>query len=448
MGRTKRLRAKRQTVSNPPSPSIHHELYKFMSKHHWNNENQLTVSSFPLTGRGLYSKRDLIQHDLIIELPYHRMISYSTLTNDIDFLSIFSTDSLESTESLVSFHALLAFYLQYQKIKGETSEWSAYIKTLPETFTMPYFCKKSELYFLPENILMSVVEQNKTIKSSFESLVALLQKDEAEKFFLDTFTWAYFVCNSRSVYINAILIEPLVDSQDLKKLLNDSPNMALAPLLDLINHSNEAVTKSQLTHTQGFIAKNVDQIKNGKVNLCYQLYTAKAIKKFDQIFINYGTFSNTKLILEYGFIITENQKDFLDISLDEINTYVKAHPILQTLLIPKHKYKFIRDHDLDQHMFIDTNDGLSHNLQAVLSILLLPQNIYNLTNVAFGDEINFEDVKDYAIEILKAKQLSFTVLSNELALQPDLSSSAKICLAYLKESIKLVIEVIELINKR
>lgn len=447
MGRTKRERAKRQPNSSLPSPSIHHKLYKFLSLRNWNNTNQLTVSSFPLTGRGLYSKRDLIEHDLIIELPYQRMISYPTLANDDEFRSIFSMHELEKAKSLVSFQALLALYCHHQKLKGESSEWFAYIQTLPETFTNPYFCKKSELYFLPELVLEKIVDQNNSIKSNFQSLISLVRQDVRDNYNLDTFKWAFFVCNSRSVYINEKWLEPLVDRHDFKELLNDSPNMALAPLLDLLNHSNEVSTRSQLSHSQGFVVQQVDKIISGEVHLSYQLYTSKAIKKFDQIFINYGTFNNTKLLLEYGFVVPDNPMDFLEISLEDINNYVKSHPMLRTLLIPKHKYKFIRDHDLDQQMFIDANDGLSHNFQVVLSILLLPQNIYNLTQVAFGDELNFEDVKLQAIEILREKKLSFTGLSNELERHQDLSASGEVCLKYFEESMKLVDKVLNIVDK-
>lgn len=443
MGRTKRIRAKRQTSSNLPSSSIHHELYKFLSLRNWQNTNRLTVSSFPLTGRGLYSKRDLIEHDLIIELPYQRMVSYQTLANDDGFLAIFSLDELEKAKSQVSFQALLAFYLHYQKLKGESSEWFAYMQTLPDTFTMPYFCEKSELYHLPEFVLEKIVDQNNSIKISFQSLVALLRHDERNNFNLDTFKWAYFVCNSRSVYVNEKLLEPLVARDHLfREILNDQPSMALAPLLDLLNHSNEAVTKSQLSHSQMFIEQNADKIKSGEVDLGYQLYTAKSVKKFHQIFINYGAFNNTKLLLEYGFIVPDNRMDFLDVSLDDVNNYIQSHPVLRTLLIPKHKYKFIRDHNLDQQMFIDANDGLSHNLQSVLSILLLPQNIYNLTQVAFGDELNFNDIKQHAIDVLKTKKLNFSNLSEGFLNRPELSPSGTVCLEYLKNSIKLLDEVL------
>lgn len=441
MGRTEReRRKKRRQTSDPPPPSIHHDLYKFLSGRGWRNANHLRVSAFPLTGRGLFAKKTLSEHETIIELPHQAMLAYHTIENDKNFIGIFN--GLESAKSKVTFQSLLALYLQHQKLKAESSEWISYLKTLPEAFTAPFFCEKSELYLLPENILQKVVEQNSVIKRDFQELMMLVKDEERDNFTLNSFKWAYFVCNSRSVYVNGKSLEPLVDRLVFKELLCDAPNMALAPLLDLLNHSDKALTKSQLSHSDGFIAMNFQKIKNGEVQLNYQLQTLRNVKKFEQIFINYGTLNNTKLLLEYGFTLPDNQMDFLEFSLDDINNYVKEHTLLRTLQIPKHKYKFIRDHDLDQQMFIDVNDGLSHSFQAVLAILLVPQNIYNLTQVAFGDEINFNDIRHHAIEILKRKKFDFQTLSDGLEKRSSLSGSGRACLEYFCESMKLVDKVL------
>lgn len=446
MGRTKRARDKRQRNSDRPSPSIHHDLYKFLSLRGWRNTNRLTVSTFPSTGRGLFAKRRLSAHELIVELPTRCMISYLTLERDTDFLALFSPDELAKAKSLVTFQSLLALFLQHQKLKGDASEFVAYVRTLPLSFTAPYFCHKSELYHLPESILEKVVEQNESIKRNFQQLMMLVKPEARDDFTLETFKWAHFACNSRSVYMNGRALEPLVDHHNFKPLLTDTPNMALAPLLDLLNHSDQATTKSQLTHAESFIARNSDKVNSGEVQLGYQLLTMQAVKRFEQIFINYGTFNNTKLLLEYGFVLPNNRMDFLEFSLDDVNSYIKNHLELRTLVIPKHKYKFIREHELDQQMFIDASDGLNHNFQAVLSILLVPQNIYNLTQIAFGDDMKFSDIKHHAMEIVKQKKIDFGRFRDGLEQRVDRSASGSACLEYFKEATKLVDKVLEIIE--
>jgi SET domain len=439
MGRTQRARSLRKSKAEQPSPLIHHDLYKFLSKRGWTNSSRLTVSTFPLTGRGLRAKCDLAPHDLIIDLPHRCLISLLTLESDNEFVKLF--ENLDRAKSVVPFQSLLALFLQFHKMQGESSEWSAYIKTLPESFSTPFFCKKSELYCLTESILEKIVEQSETIKRSYKELTELLTPVRKENFDLDTFKWAYFVCNSRSVYVNGKSLEPLVECPKFKEIISDSPNMALAPLLDLLNHSDQAVTKSQLTHNDISIEINAAKILSGEFPLSYQLFTSTPVKKFNQIFINYGNYNNTKLLVEYGFTVAENQFDFLEFSLEDINSYIKSHLEMRTMVIPKHKYKFIKEHDLDRQMFIDPNDGLNHNFQAVLSILLVPQNLYNLTQVAFGDEIDFDIIRSHAIEILKRKKIDFEKLVEGLSKQ-TLSISAEACLEYFRQSIRLVEKVL------
>lgn len=371
------------------------------------------------------------------------MISYLTLERDGNFIELFDLAKLENAKELVTFQSLLALYLHHQVLKGESSDWITYIRTLPESFTMPYFCNKSELFHLPESLLLKVVEHNETIKRNFQVLMTLLQPDARKSFDLETFKWTFFVCNSRSVYINGKSLQPLVDQIRFKEILSDAPNMALAPLLDLLNHSDQANTRCQLTHSESSIEKNAEKIKIGDVKLSYQLCTLKAFKKFEQIFINYGSYNNTKLLLEYGFTIPDNQMDFLEFSLEDINNYIKNHLELRTLLIPKHKYKFIRDHELDQQMYVDGTDGLNHNFLAVLAILLVPQNLYNLTQVAFGDELNFDVIKHHAVEIIQLKKLEFERFSDGLAKQDVLSGSGRACFDYFKESIIVIDKVLK-----
>lgn len=450
MGRTFRYRKSRKSQRNllkdqQPSPRIHHDLYKFLVARGWRNENCLTVSTFKDTGRGLYAKRDLVEHEVLIELPIECMISVITLENDEKFIELFEAEKFDDYKMQMSFHALLAFYLSFHKGLDEESQWSSYIKTLPDTFTTPYFCKKAELYYLPDHLLRMVVDQNNSIKNQCEVLRKLLKKEFEHSFNLDTFKWAYFAVNSRSVFVNWKSLEPLVELSLFKDLLIDEPKMALAPMLDLLNHSDRVKSNCQLSHADAFIEANVEKFKSKECKLTYQL-TTSVFNKYEQVFINYGTHNNTKLLLEYGFIIFDNQMDFLEFTLDDINNYIKTHEELRLMTVPKHKYKFIRDHGLDNELYIDTNDGLNHNFQAILSILLLPQNLYNLTQVAFGDDLNFDDVKHHAIKIVEKKKNEITTLHDGLIKLEDLSESALMCLKYYDESIKLINKVLMILS--
>lgn len=442
MGRTKRHRKQRYRYKEENSipSSVHHELLKFLANSSgWENENRLTISSFPSTGRGLRCKKKLSADDVIIELPLSSMISLVNIENDESFQEIFDQDMLVELTGSINFQALLALFLQNEMTKSAQSNWIHYLRTLPKSFTNPLFCKKSELYFLPDSILQKIVEQNELIKRNFQLLMKAIKVEYHERFTLDMFKWSFFVCNTRSVFVNSKLLDQVCERRMFKEILSDSPNMALAPLLDLLNHSCEAETKNQLIHRK---------CNSDKTEIFYQLQTLKPVKKHQQIFINYGTFNNTKLLIEYGFFLCDNRVDFLEFSLDDINNYIKSHCDLRAITIPKHKYKFIRDHELDQQIFIDTSDGLSHNFQAILSILLLPRNMYNLEQVAFGDDISFEAIKTHAKGILEMRKLEFEQFIDGLEhlANDELSESGKVCIDFFHESIKFIDKVLKLIS--
>ena len=110
---------------------------------------------------------------------------------------------------------------------------------------------------------------------------------------LEFFQWAWFCVNTRAVFYQ--------DSsrQDRNKHLNGlnmnmtdvlENNMALAPYLDMFNHDEEVVVEA------GF----------NKTSQCYEIRSNRHIKKYQQVFINYGPHDNLKLFLEYGFIMKTN----------------------------------------------------------------------------------------------------------------------------------------------
>lgn len=84
-------------------------------------------------------------------------------------------------------------------------------------------------------------------------------------------------------------------------------SVALAPFLDMFNHSVDAETEMRIDKKQK----------------TYIIRTLKRIRKFEQIFISYGAHSNWKLLKEYGFIQEDNPHDFVQFTFDEVLSYLK-----------------------------------------------------------------------------------------------------------------------------
>lgn len=318
--------------------------------HGWSNVTKLKIGNFPLTGRGVYSTRNLKENDLVIEISTDALITINTIEKDAEFRVILR-DILMPRSRKISSQCLFAIYILYLKHRRC---YAAYMNSIPSSFTVPYFCTDDELRGMTSDIQEKVHAQQEIIMSTYQWLETGLQKTICNccgKSFLPTiinlplFEWAFFAVNSRSVYL-----DPDVFAQNftIVDLLCDKPNMALAPFLDLLNHSSDVETALAVKRTQ-------------RSSPLYQLYTKNAIKRYEQIFISYGALDNIKLITEYGFSLPSNRFDMLQFRFVEIEGLFEP--------IPYKLKMFLKSHALDQHLNISRDHGFSHNFLLVFHLL-------------------------------------------------------------------------------
>ncbi|CAB0020014.1 unnamed protein product [Nesidiocoris tenuis] len=137
----------------------------------------------------------------------------------------------------------------------------------------------------------------------------------SELFTFDEFRWAWFTVNSRSVYLSPSVNKPC----DIQ--LSDPNNIALAPYLDMINHSDLAKVN----------------VLFDEANSTYSIVTLVPYKKHQEVFINYGSHSNEKLYLEYvkatvglalGLLVSSKLLNvatpfFFKYVIDDLNNYLQ-----------------------------------------------------------------------------------------------------------------------------
>lgn len=140
--------------------------------------------------------------------------------------------------------------------------------------------------------------------------------------------------------------------------LSDVNNLALAPYIDMFNHSPLSSVRATVNHLNG----------------TYTIFTDNLFKKHSEVFINYGPHSNTKLFLEYGFIVPSNPQDSVYLSAKEIISKTGKR------LNENHMKKLKSYSLLDGHYC--TSDGLSWSTK-VLTYLLL-----------YSDRLNDEELKN------------------------------------------------------
>lgn len=365
MGRTKRLRIRKHRTGDHPNTTFQHviacldsredhiKLVKSLHAQGWSNDTHLRIGNFLQTGRGIYTTKNLRENDLLIEMHMDALITINTMAIDSYFASLVQRIFVPFGIK-INTQCLFAFYILYVKYHHR---YTAYIDSIPPAFTVPYFCSDRELKGMSIEIRSKVESQRKIILSAYALLEHKLCNESCaccNRLFVpelmnqSAFEWAFFAVNSRSVYLNPNVFENILPICDC---LNDSPNLALAPFLDLINHSSTAET-----------IQNVQATKTHRSShALYQLYTKKSIKKYDQIFISYGALDNFKLITEYGFSLPNNKFDELSVEFDEIQSVMPPIPYkIQT---------FYKSHGIDQHLYLSRDHGLSHNLLLIVYIV-------------------------------------------------------------------------------
>lgn len=443
MGRTNRNRKRKKVdletqstngrLESMNSDEIYINLARSLYRTGWLNETNLKVGEFPVTGRGVYSIRNFRKDDLLISLPIESLISIVSISDDMKFRYLLSR-IFGSAKKQVSSQGLLALYLLYMK---HTMQRPEYLTTLPTSFSVPYFCTAAEVNAMLPSIRDKVHDQREIIDADFNCFQT---NSDAMRcaccnriYFCDIFNkaefeWAFFAVNSRSVYFNLekIAVKHLEAVRTLQKLLKDEPTLALAPFLDLLNHSCSAGT--------GLYVKNTN---NGPL---YQLYTTVPFSKYEQVFISYGALDNTKLLTEYGFVVPTNKHDFVELHRRDIDSYLKMVPYRIKVLIS--------NESIDQNLFITRANGFSHNIRLLIYILCTASNATTAADENYVKKIIYGDINDINLITNDMRQMATNLIAAKVKelrnhcgifteSQPNaLSERATIYLNYVKEAIK------------
>jgi len=142
--------------------------------------------------------------------------------------------SYRSFQQLSSYD-ILSTFLMYERHCGVQSQWFPYINMLPQTYSTPVYWSPETLLSLPPDIsedarlLTNKIAKNfRRLKDLFRHIEAVLGKNVVGAFTWSSFKWAWISVSTRCVYMR----------QTDSTVGNSEENcIAVAPLLDLLNHS-------------------------------------------------------------------------------------------------------------------------------------------------------------------------------------------------------------------
>ncbi|XP_046391912.1 SET domain-containing protein 4 [Ischnura elegans] len=418
-GRTSRRRCKRtlrtrmNNLSSDPSIIA---LVQWMCSMGWNATCKLRLVSNFFTGRGLQAVNGVKAGDVLVRIPERLLITASTVCNRLE---------IENVKVLLSEHGLLAVFIFLETQLGSDSPWFPYLQTLPKSFAVPSNCSDFEILSLPLFMQKRVMEQKYAIKTAFDNgcelITNLISKGKlpssASVPTLSEFHHAWIVVNTRAVYMSCA-----ADSLTCTILRDrDGSNLALAPYLDMFNHSFNAQVNA------GF----------NKSTRCYEIRSQTKCPSMAQVFINYGPHDNMKLWIEYGFYLPGNPHEVITFAWDNIQAIVKRRP---NSSITARKVEFLKGHGLLENLCC-TVEGFSWGLSAIICVVCIEDcEISSYHKVFRGDWIPLESPLEiqFSLDLTATKRMEFIEARRRMLEVENSSDSFQIAIRILEEYIDIL----------
>lgn len=159
----------------------------------------------------------------------------------------------------------ISVFIIWENSKATVSAWKPYLSTLPKTFTTPGYFIDTELSLLPASVYKKCISEINKIRLSYDK-VSKYSRNRWTDFHLilsyEVFMWAWYAINSRSVYYKQTRCEFLSDSEE--------DHLALAPFLDLLNHSATANVSINIS-----VSIQARPGQNGSSGMCAQFRLIK-----------------------------------------------------------------------------------------------------------------------------------------------------------------------------
>ncbi|XP_031220318.1 SET domain-containing protein 4 isoform X2 [Mastomys coucha] len=288
------------------------------------------------------SKASLQEGQVIISLPESCLLTTATVIRS----SV--GPYIKKWKPPVSPLLALCTFLVSEKHAGRQSLWKPYLDILPTSYTCPVCLEPEVLDLLPPPLKAKAEEQRARVQDLFASsagffstLQPLFAESVDSVFSYRAFLWAWCTVNTRAVYLRAKRQECLSAEPD---------TCALAPFLDLLNHS---------PHVQVKAAFN-EQTR------CYEVRPASRCRKHQEVLICYGPHDNQRLLLEYGFVSSRNPHACVPVSGETL-----AKCLLPSADKQVHKkIAILKDHGFTGNLTFGW-DGPSWRLLTALKLLCL-----------------------------------------------------------------------------
>ena len=329
---------------------------------------KLEIHFYSDDNRGVIAKAPIKKNEIIMTIPKSCLISlevaYATpLGKEI---KKFMYKELNSPKHCV----LSAYYLSEEK----SERWKFYFDLFPKDFTIfPVFYKKKELELLEGSpFLRQIFEKRKEMKCDYDIICSHIPS---------------FAQYSYMKFVKARLI---ISSRIFGVCIEGTNTDVLAPYADLLNHRSPRQTNWYYDDSLGsFVIQAIDDISEGS-----------------EIFDTYGMKTNSRFLMNYGFVIEDNETNEYPL----IVTFNENFPLFET------KKQFFENPNTLTKMFkLNTNiyESDLFELFSFLRFILYDGDINTLLNSFLVEK----DMSYSDSDIYKGIYSSISPITKELEIQ-------------------------------
>ncbi|KAL3650944.1 hypothetical protein CASFOL_007347 [Castilleja foliolosa] len=260
----------RFSISSDTAPRVDTDCNDFLS---WLEHKSGAKFSSALTignssyGKTLYAAENILTGDCILEVPYSVQLAPDNLPPEINC----------QLGDEVGNVAKLALLILHEKKSGNNSEWAPYIACLPKPNDM-----HSTIFWSDEELEM--------IRPSFLYDETSRQKAKIEKDFLSVKS-TFDVTLQEFVYAYGLVTARAWES---------SRGVSMIPFADFLNHSG---------NSESYVLS--DESKRHS-----EVIADRDFGPGDEVLIKYGEFSNSTLLLDFGFTVSRNHYDRVRVGLN------------------------------------------------------------------------------------------------------------------------------------
>jgi len=327
-------------------PADHPERERFEHLLTWLREGgalfpKLKMRYYSENYRGVHALRDVRKDECCLYIPKSHII-----TLEMAKAAPVGSKMVAADLSLISpKHSYLSTYLLQEKRNSE-SFWQPYIDILPKSFdTFPIFYSEEEKEWLIGSPFLNLVnEKIGDIEIDYKAIIEVAP--EFEEYTLEEFSWARMCVCSRifGMQIDGVKTDGFV------------------PLADMLNHKRPRQTSWTYSDEKtGFIIETLEEISRG-----------------DQIMDSYGRKCNSRFLLNYGFIVDNNDGNeyALKVSYNESDPYIEQKKQLIQDEHDTRTFKIMGDATeqifadfLGYIRFLELNDDFSKSLPILMESL-------------------------------------------------------------------------------